>query len=71
MHQLRDLLVDDLQDLLHAEMQLVQALPKLAEAVLQHPYENQVRPERPRTRFDRTRATPGPRLRSRQHREIL
>jgi len=32
MDQLRDLLVDDLQDLLHAETQLVQALPKMAEA---------------------------------------
>jgi Mn-containing catalase len=32
MDQLRDLLVDDLQDLLHAEMQLVEALPKMAEA---------------------------------------
>jgi len=32
MDQLKDLLVDDLQDLLHAEMQLVQALPKMADA---------------------------------------
>jgi Mn-containing catalase len=32
MDQLRDLLVDDLQDLLHAETQLVQALPKMAQA---------------------------------------
>ena len=32
MVQLRNLLVKDLQDLLHAEMQLVQALPKMAEA---------------------------------------
>ena len=32
MDQLRDLLVDDLQVLLHAEMQLVEALPKMAEA---------------------------------------
>jgi Mn-containing catalase len=32
MDQLRDLLVDDLQDLLHAEMQLVEALPKMAKA---------------------------------------
>jgi Mn-containing catalase len=32
MDQLRDLLVDDLQDLLHAEIQLVEALPKMAEA---------------------------------------
>jgi len=32
MNQLRDLLVDDLEDLLHAEMQLVEALPKMAEA---------------------------------------
>ena len=32
MDQLRNLLVKDLQDLLHAEMQLVQALPKMAEA---------------------------------------
>jgi len=32
MDQLRDLLVDDLQDLLHAESQLVQALPKMAKA---------------------------------------
>jgi len=32
MDQLRDLLVNELQDLLHAETQLVQALPKMAEA---------------------------------------
>jgi Mn-containing catalase len=32
MEQLRNLLVKDLQDLLHAEMQLVQALPKMVEA---------------------------------------
>jgi Mn-containing catalase len=32
MDQLRDLLVDDLQDLLHAEMQLTEALPKMAQA---------------------------------------
>jgi Mn-containing catalase len=32
MDQLRDLLVDNLQDLLHAEMQLIQALPKMAES---------------------------------------
>ena len=32
MDQLRDLLVDDLQDLLSAETQLVAALPKMAEA---------------------------------------
>jgi Mn-containing catalase len=32
MDQLKDLLVDDLQDLLHAEMQLVEALPDMAEA---------------------------------------
>jgi Mn-containing catalase len=32
MNQLRELLIEDLQDLLHAEMQLVQALPKMAEA---------------------------------------
>jgi Mn-containing catalase len=32
MDQLRELLVDDLQDLLHAETQLVEALPKLAAA---------------------------------------
>jgi Mn-containing catalase len=32
MDQLKDLLVDDLQDLLHAEMQLVEALPEMAEA---------------------------------------
>ncbi|HEY1800509.1 MAG TPA: ferritin-like domain-containing protein [Terriglobales bacterium] len=32
MDQLKDLLVENLQDLLHAEMQLVQALPKMAEA---------------------------------------
>jgi manganese catalase len=32
MDQLKDLLVESLQDLLHAEMQLVQALPKMAEA---------------------------------------
>ncbi|HZQ17654.1 MAG TPA: ferritin-like domain-containing protein [Terriglobales bacterium] len=36
MDQLKDLLVDNLQDLLHAEMQLVQALPKMAEAA-SHP----------------------------------
>jgi len=36
MHQLKDVLVDNLQDLLHAEMQLVQALPKMAEAAY-HP----------------------------------
>ena len=36
MDQLKDLLVDNLQDLLHAEMQLVQALPKMAEAAY-HP----------------------------------
>jgi Mn-containing catalase len=34
--QLRELLVDNLQDLLHAEMQLVKALPEMAEAA-QHP----------------------------------
>jgi len=34
--QLRDLLVADLQDLLHAEMQLTQALPQMAEAA-NHP----------------------------------
>ena len=32
MNQLRELLIEDLQDLLHAEMQLLQALPKMAEA---------------------------------------
>ena len=36
MDQLRDLLVNDLQDLLQAEMQLTQALPKMAEAA-NHP----------------------------------
>ena len=36
MDQLKDLLIDNLQDLLHAEMQLVQALPKMAEAAY-HP----------------------------------
>ena len=36
MDQLRNLLVKDLHDLLHAEMQLVQALPKMAEAA-NHP----------------------------------
>jgi Mn-containing catalase len=36
MDQLRNLLIDDLQDLLHAEMQLVQTLPKMAEAA-HHP----------------------------------
>src|SRR6202046_315660 len=36
MDQLRDLLVDDLQDLLSAETQLVAALPKMAEAAI-HP----------------------------------
>lgn len=32
MNQLQELLVEDLQDLLNAEMQLVEALPKMAEA---------------------------------------
>lgn len=36
MSQVRELLTDQLQDLLHAEMQLVNALPKMAEAA-QHP----------------------------------
>lgn len=36
MEQLRQLLTGELQDLLHAEMQLVQALPKMAEAA-HHP----------------------------------
>jgi Mn-containing catalase len=36
MEQLRQLLAGELQDLLHAEMQLVQALPKMAEAA-HHP----------------------------------
>jgi Mn-containing catalase len=36
MGQLKELLVDNLQDLLHAEMQLVQALPEMAEAA-HHP----------------------------------
>jgi Mn-containing catalase len=36
MDQLRNLLVDNLQDLLHAEKQLVEALPKMAEAA-HHP----------------------------------
>ena len=36
MDQLRELLVDNLQDLLHAEMQLVKALPEMAEAA-SHP----------------------------------
>jgi manganese catalase len=36
MDQLKDLLVENLQDLLHAEMQLIQALPKMAEAA-HHP----------------------------------
>ena len=36
MNQLKELLVDNLQDLLHAEMQLVQALPEMAEAA-RHP----------------------------------
>ncbi|MGE5736247.1 MAG: DUF892 family protein [Acidobacteriota bacterium] len=36
MDRLKDLLIDDLQDLLHAEMQLVEALPKMAEAA-HHP----------------------------------
>lgn len=36
MDQLRDLLVDNLQDLLHAERQLVEALPKMAHAA-RHP----------------------------------
>jgi ferritin-like metal-binding protein YciE len=36
MEMLREVLVDNLQDLLHAEMQLVQALPKMAEGA-SHP----------------------------------
>jgi Mn-containing catalase len=32
MEQLEELLIDELQDLLHAERQLVQALPKMADA---------------------------------------
>jgi Mn-containing catalase len=36
MDQLRDLLVDNLHDLLHAERQLVEALPKMADAA-HHP----------------------------------
>jgi Mn-containing catalase len=32
MQQLRELLVDSLQDLMHAETQLVKALPEMAEA---------------------------------------
>jgi Mn-containing catalase len=36
MQQLRELLVDNLQDLMHAEMQLVKALPEMAEAA-RHP----------------------------------
>jgi Mn-containing catalase len=32
MSQLKDLLVEELQDLLHAETQLTKALPKMAEA---------------------------------------
>jgi len=36
MEQLKDLLVENLQDLLHAEIQLVQALPKMADAA-NHP----------------------------------
>ena len=36
MDQLKHLLVQDLQDLLHAEMQLVQALPKMSKAA-HHP----------------------------------
>jgi Mn-containing catalase len=36
MNQLRELLVDNLQDLMHAEMQLVKALPEMAEAA-RHP----------------------------------
>jgi len=32
LHSLRDLLIDELQDLYHAENQLVKALPKMAEA---------------------------------------
>ena len=35
MKMLREVLVESLQDLLHAEMQLVQALPKMAEAASQ------------------------------------
>jgi Mn-containing catalase len=36
MEQLRELLVDNLQDLLHAEMQLLKALPEMAESA-HHP----------------------------------
>ena len=36
MAQLKELLIDELRDLLHAEGQLVAALPKMAEAA-QHP----------------------------------
>jgi Mn-containing catalase len=36
MNRLNGLLIDDLQDLLHAEMQLVEALPKMAESA-HHP----------------------------------
>ena len=36
MDNVKTLLIDDLQDLLHAEMQLVEALPKMAEAA-HHP----------------------------------
>ena len=36
MSQLRQLLVDELQDLLHAETQLTEALPKMAKAAV-HP----------------------------------
>src|SRR6185437_3876828 len=36
MDQLKELLVDNLQDLLHAESQLVDALPKMAQAA-HHP----------------------------------
>lgn len=32
MSQLKDLLVEELQDLYHAEMQLTKAIPKMAEA---------------------------------------
>ena len=71
MDQLRDLLVNDLQDLLHAEMQLIQALPKMAEAAnhpklkeafIKHLQQTEGHVERLKTAFEllREKAQPKP-----------
>lgn len=61
MAQLKELLVEELQDLLHAEMQLVGALPKMAqaahhpklkEAFEKHLAQTEVHVERLKTAFD-------------------